>query len=328
MKLKKLYSLIANSFAIIFAMIGFVLIGKDTEPVHYLKFFTLITNLLIVVSGVLSVGYSVESFIRKDKEDILPVWAFVLKLITAVGALITFLTVVCFLQHTVYTKPGISTALHVNNVMHHYLAPLFFIIGFIGFDIEKKYDWKLAFFGITVLVIYMAYAIPLSNISNAKVISWWAPNGESQAPYVFMDSKTVGNWLYAFIPVFIIVGLGASFGLWVLNRISFLIFVGDEIKQETPETAEEKEIEAKVQVTEEDEAAVAEVLKETKSTARVYHISKREDKMWQVKFASGKRAIKLFNTQAEAIVFAKKLAKSQLGSIRIHSLKGRIRKSN
>ena len=328
MKLKKLYSLIANSFAIIFAMIGFILIGKDTQAVHYIKFFTLITNLLIIVSSVLSVGYSVESFIKKDKDDVLPVWAFVLKLITAVGALITFLTVVCYLQHTVYTQPNVSTTLHVNNVMHHYLAPLFFIIGFIGFDIDKKYDWKLAFFGITVLVIYMAYAIPLSNISNAKVVNWWAPNGESQAPYVFMDSKTVGSWLYGLIPVFIIVGLGASFGLWVLNRISYLLFVGDEIRQEDPETNEEKEIEAKVQVTEEDQAAVAEVLKETKATSRVYHISKREDKMWQVKFANGQRAIKLFNTQAEAIVFAKKLAKSQLGSIRIHSLKGRIRKSN
>ena len=57
------------------------------------------------------------------------------------------------------------------------------------------------------------------------------------------------------------------------------------------------------------------------------HISRRQDKMWQVKFAKGKRAIKIFNTQAEAIVFAKKLAKSQVGSIRIHSLKGRIRKT-
>ena len=65
----------------------------------------------------------------------------------------------------------------------------------------------------------------------------------------------------------------------------------------------------------------------SEESTRVYHVAKREDGMWQVKFANGQRAIKLFNTQAEAIVFAKKLAKSQLGSIRIHSLKGRIRKT-
>ena len=36
----------------------------------------------------------------------------------------------------------------------------------------------------------------------------------------------------------------------------------------------------------------------------VYHVSKRkEDGMWQVKFANGERALKLFKTQAEAIEF-------------------------
>ena len=38
---------------------------------------------------------------------------------------------------------------------------------------------------------------------------------------------------------------------------------------------------------------------------KIYHISKRkEDGKWQVKFANGERALKLFDTQAEAIDFA------------------------
>lgn len=61
--------------------------------------------------------------------------------------------------------------------------------------------------------------------------------------------------------------------------------------------------------------------------AKIYHISKRkDDSKWQVKFANGQKAIKLFDTQAEAIEFAKELAKNQDGSIRIHSVKGKIRK--
>lgn len=61
---------------------------------------------------------------------------------------------------------------------------------------------------------------------------------------------------------------------------------------------------------------------------RVYHVSKRsEDNMWQVKFANGKRAVKLFKTQAEAMEYAKSLASSNGGSIRVHSLKGKIRKA-
>ena len=62
---------------------------------------------------------------------------------------------------------------------------------------------------------------------------------------------------------------------------------------------------------------------------KTYHISKRkEDGKWQVKFASGQKAIKLFDTQAEAIDYAKKLADNQEGSISIHKVDGKIRKQN
>ena len=320
MKLRKIISLAVNLLAIIFSMIGFLLIARDTAAIAYVKYFTLVTNLLIVVVGTISVGYSVEFLIHKDKAILHPAYLFVLKLITSVGSLVTFLTVVCYLQHSVYTDPSVSAVMHANNVMHHYLAPLTFTLGFILLDLDKKYNWKIFFTGIIVLVIYMIYAIPLSNIANVR--SWWG-----EPPYVFMDISVVKNWMFALIPGFLIGGLGISFLVWLLNRISYLLFVGDEIKEDAEETAEEKAIEAKVQVTEADEAAVGEILKKSKAGPRIYHISRREDKMWQVKFANGKRALKLFNTQAEAIVFAKKLAKSQLGSIRIHSLKGRIRKS-
>lgn len=60
---------------------------------------------------------------------------------------------------------------------------------------------------------------------------------------------------------------------------------------------------------------------------KTYHISKRkEDNMWQVKFANGERALKLFKTQAEAIAFAKEKAKNQDGNISIHKVDGKIRK--
>ena len=59
---------------------------------------------------------------------------------------------------------------------------------------------------------------------------------------------------------------------------------------------------------------------------RNYHVSKREDGKWQVKFAGGEKAIKLFSTQAEAISYAKKLAENQEGSISIHKKDGKMRK--
>jgi hypothetical protein len=60
---------------------------------------------------------------------------------------------------------------------------------------------------------------------------------------------------------------------------------------------------------------------------KTYHIAKRaSDGKWQVKLASGEIAIKLFDTQAEAIEYAKKMAENQNGSIRVHSMKGKMRK--
>ena len=57
--------------------------------------------------------------------------------------------------------------------------------------------------------------------------------------------------------------------------------------------------------------------------ARNYHVAKRTDGKWQVKFAGGEKAIKLFDTQAEAIAYAKKLAQNQEGSISIHKKDGK-----
>ncbi len=318
MKLRKILSLAINFLAVAASMAGLIVIKDTLTAIAFVKYFTLVTNVLIIICGLISVGYSIDALMKKDKEALLPNFVFTLKLITAVNAMVTFLTVVFYLQYSVYNDPTLSTALVANNVLHHYCAPLLFVVGFIFLDLDKKYDWKLAFFGALVLVIYMAYAIPFSNISACS--SWWG-----EPPYDFMDYSLVKGWVFLLVPGFLIAGSSIGFGVWVLNRIVYLIFIGDEIKQET--TVEEKEIEAKVQVTAEDEEAVEEELRRMKSGPRIYHISKRDDKMWQVKFAKGKKAIKLFNTQAEAIIFAKKLAASQSGSIRVHSLKGRIRKA-
>ncbi len=62
--------------------------------------------------------------------------------------------------------------------------------------------------------------------------------------------------------------------------------------------------------------------------AKNYHIAKRDDGKWQVKLAGGEKAIKLFDTQAEAIDYAKTVAENQEGNITIHKRDGKIRKQN
>ncbi len=92
------------------------------------------------------------------------------------------------------------------------------------------------------------------------------------------------------------------------------------VEQTAEEEAAEEEAEERVNATKTPaERAVAE--------SKVYHISKRkEDGKWQVKLAKGAKAIKLFNTQLEAIEFAKARAASQEGRIVIHKEDGGFRK--
>lgn len=78
------------------------------------------------------------------------------------------------------------------------------------------------------------------------------------------------------------------------------------------------------QSTEPEQPAEEQVAK--KPTVKNYHISLRPDGKWQVKLSKGGKAIKLFDTQAEAIAFAKARAKSQDGHITIHKVDGKIRK--
>ena len=62
--------------------------------------------------------------------------------------------------------------------------------------------------------------------------------------------------------------------------------------------------------------------KDAVDSTRVYHVSKREDGKWQVKFAGGEKAIKLFKTQKEALEYSEKMAKNQGGSVLVHNSKG------
>ena len=93
-------------------------------------------------------------------------------------------------------------------------------------------------------------------------------------------------------------------------------------EKNTPTVAAASENAAKA-----DEAAVGAQKGDERTAARNYHVSlRKEDGKWQVKFAKGVKAIKLFDTQAEAIAYAKKLAENQDGSITIHKKDGKMRK--
>jgi hypothetical protein len=62
--------------------------------------------------------------------------------------------------------------------------------------------------------------------------------------------------------------------------------------------------------------------KKPATATKVYHINKREDGMWTLKFAGGEKTIKLFKTKVEAEAAAKKMSENQGGTYVAHASKG------
>lgn len=59
-----------------------------------------------------------------------------------------------------------------------------------------------------------------------------------------------------------------------------------------------------------------------KDPKRVYHLSKREDGKWVVRFAGGEKVIKTFATQKEGLEYCNKMAENQGGTVLVHASKG------
>ncbi len=57
---------------------------------------------------------------------------------------------------------------------------------------------------------------------------------------------------------------------------------------------------------------------------KTYHIKKRtSDNKWEVKYAGGEKAIKLFDTKKEALEYTQKMALNQERAIVVHASKGK-----
>ena len=103
-------------------------------------------------------------------------------------------------------------------------------------------------------------------------------------------------------------------------------------KKEEPKKAEPKKVEPKKEeVKKEDDARKTQTVTLTNEDgqvyAKAYHVSRRPElNKWQVKATGSDKALKLFNTQKEAIAYAEELGKNQNVGVRVHSKAGKIRK--
>lgn len=256
---------------------------------------------------------------------------------------------VCFFSTLVFIGPGylFESYFYLIRVILTILS----FINYILFDFWHKLSFKYTLFGVVPITLYMLiYSFlmvfdvlkPLYNFENIHANSW-----------------------YITLLFFVVIMLGAVLLGWVSNLLNHLfrrLFIGEEyiasgkttiipklvlegeqeannIQQnednkntdnEDLNKKEEENVANKDETKQESSEQLNKPISsyQKKFTSRVYHISRQ--KMvgkWQVKLAGSKKPIKYFDTQLEAINFAKGLVRNQGGSIRIHSLTGQMRKN-
>lgn len=126
-------------------------------------------------------------------------------------------------------------------------------------------------------------------------------------------------------------------GLVKETKTAMAIPAAEEAKEEPAPAVEEGEVveieavEEPEEVETEEEAAEEEKADAAKKEKTIYHVSKREGedgREWKVFKQGSKKVIKLFDTQAEALEYAKTLAKNKDdgSTVLLHGLDGKIRK--
>lgn len=330
-----LVGLIGNLFVFTIGMIGISLLlasPDDKSTIFY--FFTVLSNCLVTLTSFINVFLFAVSYL-KDKNYVFSFFQ-ILKLASVGAVAITFTMVVIFLApaNPQYDWFG------GYNLFLHAVTPIAAVFSFIFFEYAKKIKFRFFFVPFVLVLAYgIFYIVYAFNAPAGALVDWYGfmfKDGNRIAP---IDPSGFQTWKFV---LFVAESFGASlafgFVLWLLNKIMNLIFVG-YIYTESGKEPSEEEIEKEI----EKEEKVEEVTTSTKKTisktakkpnkkykdgARVYHIARSKfiSRHWQVKLATGEKAIKIFDTQLEAINYAKQLVKTQGGSIRIHSMQGRLRK--
>jgi hypothetical protein len=304
------------------------------------RFFTNDSNIFMLLASIVFLVVSIISF-KKKKE--IPLWATILKFTATISVLTTFLVVMTLLLPKDANMIGWPVFLFL-----HVVDPILAFVSLAFFEAKPILRKRDSFFSLLPLVIYTAIIAPLSSLHKIN-------DPYEMIHLMDVTADTPGNialkWLGIFFGTLLVGFLVILLQRWMgrlqnkpvheqpqsketaepLNKDnSSGIPAPSEVAQDDVVVIQDEE--GTENSEEEEEIKEEEEAKKTNPTGymnrpRVYHVAKQlETGKWQVRLATGQKAIKLFDTQELAINYAKSLVKTQGGSIRVHSLKGKMRK--
>ena len=324
-----LTGLIGCFITFIVSLIGFVLLfvsGDFSGDVF--KFFTVQSNLFVFLTSIVGIALYLFSYV-KVKDYVKPIYQ-IIRMVSVACVGITFTMVVIFLRPANPNFPWFANY----NLFMHCLTPIFAMVSFMFLEYAPKMKFRYFFAPIIAIFLYGTFYVLYAFFARGgEQVDWYGFLLQSGYRYAPVDASHI-SWGPFFIFLAESLGGAALFGLvlWLVNKIMHLVLAGYNL------IGEEMQLDSPVRVARAEDLDEELPQKQSKSQsnrknyyndkARVYHISRSKfvSKKWQVKLATGKKAIKTFDTQLEAINYAKELVKTQGGSIRIHSMRGQIRK--
>lgn len=326
-----LVGMIGTGLTFLLSLLGIILFlaSPDFEPKLF-EYFTVLSNVFVFITSLIGFILYLLSYLKVH--DYVGETYQIIRLVSVTCVAITFTMVVVFLVPTYPDFPYFADY----NLFMHAIVPIMAVVSYLFMEYAPKVRFRFFFMPIVPVILYgLFYFIYAFSAPYGTDIDWYGfmlKDGFRAAPAEWANI-TWGNLF-----LFLAESLGASlvFGLlfWLFNKIMHLVFAGynlegDERELDVPIKVQKAEEIEEIEEPNEEKPRKTSVNKTFyKDKARVYHISRSKlvSKHWQVKLALGEKAIKIFDTQLEAINYAKQLIKKNGGSIRIHSMRGQIRK--
>lgn len=350
----KTRSRILNGLDLVFnlATLGLIVYGlmlAIDKPViepftaNTLRYYTFLAVFVTGAADILMIWSNLVSFIKG--RDCTPRFFYSARFVSAVMCIATIFLMAFVIRPYYFEHTGQESVFTMEGglLLINFVIPLLSVVQFLGFEIEPKARFKKT---IEPFVITTVYLVTLAITSAVfSILNGAKETANNFVPYFFfcLTPDLAANY-YMGTPLWLnyITFFGVMIGsyvlsviVWGLNRISSNIFVGVEYVVVTEE--------AKKEVKEEDIKPITrkERIKKYLSTKlsftgsngatqldHIYHISyhDRKAKTWKVKSEGAGRALKVFPTQKAAIDFANQQVKLHGGSIRVHSMMGKMRK--
>ena len=215
MNKKQKTALILNICILILVIVGCILsFGEihifETKAydhgIRLLKFFTVQSNILAGITSLLYIIFLVRE-VKTKKET--PVVIHILRYLTAIDLVITFLVVALFLGFI--AEDGYFSLYLNSNFLFHFLVPILNIISFAFFEKAPRFRLIYTFIGLTHLIAYAIFY--LTNV----IIHYH--DGEVELDHDWYAFAHYGLGI-AFACAFIILGLGylISYLLYLINH--------------------------------------------------------------------------------------------------------------